>query len=87
MKPETRIMTMKKAVEMLERLANNPKRRISQEALAKFEQDYKEGKPDTFDNLVKLLKDNETSDRGYIQAILEELQPKKYTQPKRRDSR
>ncbi|SMH71001.1 protein of unknown function [Candidatus Nitrosotalea okcheonensis] len=76
-------MTMKRAIEMLERLANKPKRKISHEMLTKFEQDYKEGKPDTFNNLIKLLRDNEESDRGYIYDILEELQPKKYTQPKK----
>ena len=77
-------MTMKKAIEMLERLANNSKKRIPDEVLTKFEQDYKEGKPDTFNNLIKLLRENEGSDRGYIQDILEELQPKKYTQQKRK---
>ena len=76
-------MTMKRAIEMLERLANKPKRKITNEILTKFEQDYKEGKPDTFDNLIKLLRDNETSDREYILGILEELQPKKYAQQKR----
>ena len=76
-------MTMKRAIEMLERLANMPKRKITDEMLTKFEQDYKEGKPDTFNNLIKLLRDNETSDREYIRGILEELQPKKYTQQKR----
>lgn len=76
-------MTMKRAIEMLERLANKPKRKITNEVLAKFEQDYKEGKPDTFNNLIKLLRDNEGSDREYIRDILEELQPKKYTQQKR----
>ena len=75
---------MKRAIEMLERLANNPKKRISNEVLTRFEQDYKEGKPDTFNNLIKLLRENEWSDRGYIQDILEELQPKKYTQQKRK---
>ncbi|HEX5457521.1 MAG TPA: hypothetical protein VFX64_03950 [Candidatus Nitrosotalea sp.] len=74
---------MKRAIEMLERLANKPKRKITNEVLAKFEQDYKEGKPDTFNNLIKLLRDNEGSDREYIRDILEELQPKKYTQQKR----
>lgn len=76
-------MTMKRAIEMLERLANKPKRRITDEMLTKFEEDYKEGKPETFNNLIKLLRDNETSDREYIQGILEELQPKKYSQQKR----
>jgi hypothetical protein len=76
-------MTMKRAIEMLERLANKPKKKITNETLAKFEQDYKEGKPDTFNNLIKLLRDSEVSDREYIRDILEELQPKKYTQQKR----
>ncbi len=75
---------MKRAIEMLERLANNPKKKISHEVLTKFEQDYKEGKPDTFNNLIKLLRENEGSDRRYIQDILEELQPKKYVQQKRK---
>ena len=77
-------MTMKRAIEMLERLANNPKKRISNELLTKFEQDYKEGKPDTFDNLIKVIREIEWSDRGYIQDILEELQPRKYTQQKKK---
>ena len=77
-------MTMKRAIEMLERLANNPKKKISNEVLTKFEQDYKEGKPDTFNNLIKLIRETEWSDRGYIQDILEELQPKKYVQQKRK---
>jgi hypothetical protein len=77
-------MTMKRAIEMLERLANSPKKRISNEVLAKFEQDYKDGKPEIFANLIKLLRDSEGSDRAYIQDILEELQPRKYTQQKKR---
>ena len=77
-------MTMKRAIEMLERLANNPKKRISNELLTKFEQEYKEGKPGTFDNLIKLVRETEWSDRGYIQDILEELQPRKYTQQKKK---
>ncbi|HJW20676.1 MAG TPA: hypothetical protein VJ571_09005 [Candidatus Nitrosotalea sp.] len=77
-------MTMKRAIEMLERLANSPKKKISNEVLAKFEQDYKDGKPDTFNNLVKLLRDNEGSDRAYIHDILEELQPRKYTQQQKK---
>ena len=77
-------MTMKRALEMLERLANNPKKKISNEVLTKFEQDYKEGKPDTFNNLIKLIRETEWSDRGYIQDILEELQPKKSVQQKRK---
>ena len=77
-------MTMKRAIEMLERLANNPKKRISNELLTKFEQDYKEGKSGAVDNLVKLIRETEWSDRGYIQDILEELQPRKYTQQKKK---
>lgn len=77
-------MTMKRAIEMLERLANNPKKKISNETLARFEQDFKEGKPETFENLVKLIRETEWSDRGYIQDILEELQPRKYTQQKKK---
>ena len=77
-------MTMKRAIEMLERLANNPKKRISNDLLIKFEQEYKEGKPDTFNNLIKLIRETEWSDRGYIQDILEELQPRKYTQQKKK---
>ncbi len=77
-------MTMKRAIEMLERLANSSKKRISNETLTKFEQDYKDGKPETFANLIKLLRDNEGSDRAYIQDILEELQPRKYTQQKKK---
>ena len=77
-------MTMKRAIEMLERLANNPKKRISNELLIKFEQEYKEGKPDTFNNLIKLVRETEWSDRGYIHDILEELQPKKYPQQKKK---
>ena len=69
---------------MLERLANNPKKRISNELLTKFEQDYKEGKSGAVDNLVKLIRETEWSDRGYIQDILEELQPRKYTQQKKK---
>jgi hypothetical protein len=57
-------------------LANHPKKKISHELLSKYEQDFKEGKPDTFNNLIELLRDNTESDYGYIQAILEELQPK-----------
>lgn len=75
---------MKRAIEMLERLANNPKRKISEELLLKFERDFKDGKPDTFDNLIKLLRDNMKSDSGYIQDILEELQPKKYPPQKKK---
>lgn len=75
---------MKRAIEMLERLANNPKKRISNEVLTRFEQDYKEGKLDTFNNLIKLIRETEWSDRGYIQDILEELQPRKYTQQKKK---
>ena len=77
-------MTMKRAIEMLERLANRPKKKISNELLLKFEQDFKEGKPDTFNNLIKLLRENMESDHGYIQDILEELQPKKYSQQKKK---
>jgi hypothetical protein len=77
-------MTMKRAIEMLERLANNPKKKISNEILTKFEQDYKEGKPGTFESLIKLIRETEWSDRGYIQDILEELQPRKYTQQKKK---
>ncbi|MDR3782609.1 MAG: hypothetical protein P4K92_04800 [Candidatus Nitrosotalea sp.] len=69
---------------MLERLANRPKKKISNEVLLKFEQDFKEGKPDTFDNLIRLLRENMESDSGYIQDILEELQPKKYSQQKKK---
>ena len=75
---------MKRAIEMLERLANHPKKKISRELLLKYEQDFKEGKPDTFNNLIKLLRDNMESDYGYIQDILEELQPKKYTPQKKK---
>jgi hypothetical protein len=77
-------MTMKRAIEMLERLANNPKKKIPNEVLTRFEQDFKEGKPETFENLVKLIRETEWSDRGYIQDILEELQPRKYTQQKKK---
>ena len=77
-------MTMKRAIEMLERLANRPKKRISDEILLKFEQDFKDGKPDTFSNLVKLLRENIESDYMYIQDILEELQPKKYSPHKKK---
>lgn len=77
-------MTMKRAIEMLERMANSPKKRISNELLTKFEQEYKEGKPDTFNNLIKLIRETEWSDRGYIQDILEELQPRKYPQQKKK---
>jgi len=77
-------MTMKRAIEMLERLANHPKKKISHELISKYEQDYKEGKPDTFGNLVKLLRENTESDYGYIQGILEELQPKKYSPQKKK---
>jgi DNA-binding response OmpR family regulator len=77
-------MTMKRAIEMLERLANHPKKKISNELLLKFEQDFKEGKPDTFNNLIKLLRENIESDHGYIQDILEELQPKKYSPQKKK---
>jgi hypothetical protein len=79
-------MTMKRAIEMLERLANNPKRKISEELLLKFERDFKEGKPDTFENLIKLLRDNMKSDYGYIQDILEELQPRKYSPQKKKQN-
>jgi len=78
---------MKRAIEMLERLANNPKKKISNELLLKYEQDFKEGKPDTFNNLVKLLRENIESDYGYIQDILEELQPKKYSPQKKKQNR
>lgn len=77
-------MTMKRAIEMLERLANNPKKKISNEVLTRFEQDFKDGKPETFENLVKLIRETEWSDRGYIQDILEELQPRKYAQQKKK---
>ena len=77
-------MTMKRAIEMLERLANNPKKKISNEVLIRFEQDFKDGKPETFENLVKLIRETEWSDRGYIQDILEELQPRKYAQQKKK---
>jgi DNA-binding response OmpR family regulator len=77
---------MKRAIEMLERLANNPKRKISEELLLKFERDFKEGKPDTFENLIKLLRDNMKSDYGYIQDILEELQPRKYSPQKKKQN-
>ena len=77
-------MTMKRAIEMLERLATRPKKKISNELLLKFEQDFKEGKPDTFNNLIKLLRDDMESDYGYIQDILEELQPKKYSPHKKK---
>jgi DNA-binding response OmpR family regulator len=77
---------MKRAIEMLERLANNPKRKISEELLLKFERDFKDGKPDTFDNLIKLLRDNMKSDSGYIQDILEELQPRKYSPQKKKQT-
>jgi hypothetical protein len=77
-------MTMKRAIEMLERLANNPKRKISKDLLAKYEQDFKEGKLDAFDKLVKLLRENEESDYTYIHDILNELQPKKYPQQKKK---
>lgn len=75
---------MKRAIEMLERLANHPKKKISYELLSKYEQDFKEGKPDTFNNLIKLLRENMESDYGYIQDILEELQPKKYSPQKKK---
>ncbi len=75
---------MKRAIEMLERLANHPKKKISDELLSKYEQDFKEGKPDTFNNLIKLLRANMESDYGYIQDILEELQPKKYSPQKKK---
>ena len=75
---------MKRAIEMLERLANHPKKKISYELLSKYEQDFKEGKPDTFNNLIKLLGENMESDYGYIQDILEELQPKKYSPQKKK---
>jgi hypothetical protein len=75
---------MKRAVEMLERLANNPKRKISKDLLTKYEQDFKEGKLDAFDKLVKLLRENEESDYAYIHDILNELQPKKYPQQKKK---
>ena len=77
-------MTIKRAIEMLERLANHPKKKISNEVLLKYEQDFKEGKPDTFDNLTQLLRDNMKSDYQYIQDILEELQPKKYSSQKKK---
>jgi DNA-binding response OmpR family regulator len=77
-------MTMKRAIEMLERLANRPKKKISNELLLKYEQDFKEGKPDTFNNLIQLLRENIESDYGYIQDILEELQPKKYSPQKKK---
>jgi DNA-binding response OmpR family regulator len=77
---------MKRAIEMLERLANHPKRKISEELLLKFERDFKEGKPDTFENLIKLLRDNMKSDYGYIQDILEELQPRKYSPQKKKQN-
>jgi hypothetical protein len=77
-------MTMKRAIEMLERLANHPKNKISYELLLKYEQDFKEGKPDTFANLIKLLRENTESDSGYIRDILEELQPKKYSPKKKK---
>jgi type IV secretory pathway VirB4 component len=77
-------MTMKRAIEMLERLGNHPKKKISNELLLIFEQDFKEGKPDTFNNLIKLLRENIESDYGYIQDILEELQPKKYSPQKKK---
>lgn len=77
---------MKRAIEMLERLANNPKRKISEELLLKFERDFKEGKPETFENLIKLLRDNMKSDYGYIQDILEELQPRKYSPQKKKQN-
>jgi hypothetical protein len=80
-------MTMKRAIEMLERLANNPKKKISEELLLKFERDFEEGKPDTFYNLIKLLRENNMkSDYGYIQDILEELQPKKYSPQKKKQN-
>lgn len=75
---------MKRAIEMLERLANHPKKKISNELLLKYEQDFKEGKPDAFNNLIKLLRENIASDYGYIQDILEELQPKKYSPQKKK---
>ncbi len=75
---------MKRAIEMLERLANHPKKKISNELLLKYEQDFKDGKPDTFNNLIKLLRENIESDYGYIQDILEELQPKKYSPQKKK---
>ena len=75
---------MKRAIEMLERLANHPKKKISYELLSKYEQDFKEGKPDTFNSLIKLLRENMESDYGYIQDILEELQPKKYSPQKKK---
>ena len=78
------LMTMKRAIEMLERLANNPKKKISNEVLTRFEQDFKDGKPETFENLVKLIRETEWSDRGYIQDILEELQPRRYAQQKKK---
>lgn len=77
-------MTMKRAIEMLERLANHPKKNISHELLLQYEKDFKEGKPGTFTNLMKLLRENNVSDYEYIQDILEELQPKKYSQQKKR---
>ena len=77
-------MTMKRAIEMLERLANHPKKKISSELISKYEQDFNDGKPETFQNLVKLLRDNIESDYVYIQDILEELQPKKYSTQKKK---
>lgn len=77
-------MTMKRAIEMLERLAKHPKKKMSHELISKFEQDFKDGKPDTFNNLIKLLRDNMESDYVYIQDILEELQPKKYAPQKKK---
>jgi hypothetical protein len=79
-------MTMKRAIEMLERLANRPKKKISPELISKFEQDFKDGKPETFQNLIKLLRDNIESDYVYIQDILEELQPKKYSPQKKKNN-
>ena len=77
-------MTMKRAIEMLERLANHPKNKISSELISKYEQDFKDGKSETFQNLMKLLRDNIESDSVYIRDILEELQPKRYSPQKKK---